>query len=91
MNEIFFKLALAQTVTQTISAMFDRVTNLVRMIGFALAILIAIFVGILYITSRGSDQVKKAHKALIWLLVGIAVILVATYVIDVVKFVIGTP
>lgn len=102
MKDLFLKEILAQqtitqtqtqtittTITTTIQGIFDRVVEVLRLVGFALAIVIAIFAGILYITSIDSNRVKTAHKTLIWLLVGIALILVGSYVVDLVRFILN--
>jgi hypothetical protein len=74
-------------VTSTIKQIFGRAEDVARTIGYALAILMAIIIGIIYITSRGGEGVKTANKAIIYLAVGIAIILLAGIVVDIVKFI----
>jgi hypothetical protein len=76
-------------VTSTIKQIFGRAEDVARTIGYALAILMAIIIGIIYITSRGGKSIETANKAIIYLAVGIAIILLANIVVEIVKFILG--
>lgn len=75
-------------------ATFDKILlNVVRW-GNALAIplttLMILVAGYLYLTGGGNaDQIKKAHKALIWAVVGFVVILFSAVAQAIIKNVIG--
>jgi len=90
-NTYLFNIVFAQQntvdVTSTITQIFGRAQDIARTIGYALAILMAIIIGIIYITSRGGKSIETANKAIIYLAVGIAIILLAGIVVDIVKFI----
>jgi hypothetical protein len=90
-NAYLFNIVFAQqntvNVTSTINQIFERAQDVARTIGYALAILMAIIIGIIYITSRGGEGVKTANKAIIYLAVGIAIILLAGIAVEIVKFI----
>ena len=92
-NAYLFNIVFAQQntvdVTSTITQIFGRAEDVARTIGYALAILMAIIIGIIYITSRGGKSIETANKAIIYLAVGIAIILLAGIVVDIVKFILG--
>jgi hypothetical protein len=92
-NTYLFNIVFAQQntvdVTSTIKQIFGRAEDVARTIGYALAILMAIIIGIIYITSRGGKSIETANKAIIYLAVGIAIILLAGIVVDIVKFILG--
>lgn len=55
-------------------------------IAIALAVILTIYVGILFFTAGGDDQqVGKAKKMMIWLVVGIAVLLIGRGIITLVE------
>jgi len=96
MNEIFIKIiktVQAQTtpsnITTTIEAIAGRATNVLKVTAYVLAILFTIIAGIFYITSLGSGQVKKAHTMLLWIAVGIAIILLSSFIISLVQYIIN--
>jgi hypothetical protein len=92
-NTYLFNIVFAQqntvNVTSTINKIFERAQDVARTIGYALAILMAIIIGIIYITSRGGKSIETANKAIIYLAVGIAIILLANIVVEIVKFILG--
>lgn len=70
--------AQADTKTKIIN-IFKKLQILIFNIGLALAVLSLIYVGMLYITGgvRGMD-LSKFHSALIWVLIGITLLVIAS-------------
>ncbi|AKM84267.1 TPA: hypothetical protein DCZ46_02875 [Candidatus Campbellbacteria bacterium] len=60
----------------TIQGLIDLIIKVMIQIGTPIAVLFLIFAGFLYVEARGNPgKVAKAHQALLWTLVGIAVLL----------------
>ncbi|MFH1392677.1 MAG: hypothetical protein ABIG90_03385, partial [bacterium] len=63
---------------QQISTLISTITRWFQGIVMAIAIIMIIYGGVLYITAGGSeDQTKKAQSLLTYALIGIAVVLLA--------------
>lgn len=59
---------------------------------FGLIIVMFVWAGILYITANGDpSKIQKANQAVIWAIVGIAVGLLANFIIPFVKQILGLP
>jgi len=77
--------------TLLICTMFQKIKTIVAAVGFGLAVIFIIVGGIKYMTSQGDDEkATSARKMIVNALIGIAIILVATFILTVVEgFVIG--
>ncbi|MBN2094022.1 MAG: hypothetical protein JW740_01475 [Candidatus Zambryskibacteria bacterium] len=52
------------------------VNDILMPIGGVIAVVMIIFAGFLYVTARGNEnQIKKAHQALTWAVIGAAILL----------------
>lgn len=67
--------------TSDISTLLSNIVNFLIWLAFPVAAILIVYAGYLYITSAGNEQkVKTAQKALIWALIGFAVVLIASSV-----------
>jgi len=67
--------------TNDISALVSNIINFLIILAFPITAILIVYAGFLYITSAGNDEkVKTAQKALIWAIVGFAIVLVASSV-----------
>ena len=64
-----------------VTTLVGSIINFLIILAIPITAILIVYAGFLYITSAGNDEkVKTAQKALIWALVGFAVILVASSV-----------
>ena len=67
--------------TSDISTLLSNIVNFLIKLAIPISAILIVYAGFLYITSAGNEEkVKTAQKALIWALVGFAVILIASSV-----------
>lgn len=67
--------------TSDITTLVENILNFLWKLSWAIAPILIVYAGFLYITSAGNeDKVKTAQKTLIWALVGFAVVLIASSV-----------
>jgi hypothetical protein len=72
---------LGQGGVKSFTGFIERVLNIVIRLGIPVVVLAIIWSGFLYVKAQGnSEQVKKAHQALMWTIVG-AVLLIGSYTI----------
>lgn len=75
-----------------IPTLITKVTQYVLTFIGALAVLVLVWAGILFLTSAGNEgQVGKARKALLWAVIGLAIALAGTGLIALVSEIIGAP
>jgi ABC-type amino acid transport system permease subunit len=61
---------------QTLSEFLVDVLEIVRDIGFIVAVFFIVYAGFLFVTARGNDEkLKTAKSAFLWAIVGTAVLL----------------
>jgi len=61
-----------------VTTLVGNIINFLIILAFPITAILIVYAGFLYITSAGNDEkVKTAQKALIWAIVGFAVVLVA--------------
>jgi len=76
--------------TCTFDVIFDRLTNYALLVLGPIAVIIILWVGFTYMTSGGSpERIKQAHRALLWAIVGIAIVLLAKGIYAIIKTVLG--
>jgi len=69
-----------------ICVILDRIKTILAAIGLGLAVIFLIIGGIQYMTSQGDDEkATKAKKLIVNALIGIAIILAATFLLNVVE------
>ena len=75
------------TGTTDITSLISKIIDfLIFDVAFPVAILLVVYAGYLYMSSGGNEQkIKTAHKALIWALIGFAVVLIASSVPGIIK------
>ena len=74
----------------TFDTIFDRITDYALLVLAPIAIIIILYVGFIYMTSGGNaERVKQAHGALLWAIVGIAIVLLAKGLYLAIKSVLG--
>jgi len=67
--------------TSDISALASNIVNFLIWLAIPITAILIVYAGFLYITSAGNEEkVKTAQKALIWAIVGFAVVLIASSV-----------
>jgi Ni,Fe-hydrogenase I cytochrome b subunit len=72
-----------ETITDLINAIINF---LIFKVAPLVAMALIIYAGYLYMSSGGNEQkVKTAHKALIWALIGFAIVLIASSVPGIIK------
>jgi type IV secretory pathway VirB2 component (pilin) len=77
----------AESIDQLVTSLLSVITTLIEPLA-VIAIMVAAF---LYITAGGvPEKVSRAHKAIIWAVVGIVIVLMSTFLKDVVIGVTGT-
>lgn len=78
-----FRLGTADNIPQLFETIIN---NIIIPIGAVLAILAFIYAGFLYVTAAGAEeQIKKAHKALLYAAIGTAVLLGAGVIAQVIR------
>lgn len=71
---------------KTFTEILSAVTDLIVVIGLSVGVIMVIWSGILYTTAGGSEEkVTKARKTLIWTVVGIAILLSAKFIVDLIE------
>jgi len=64
-----------------VTTLVGKIINFLIILAFPITAILIVYAGFLYITSAGNDEkVKTAQKALIWAIVGFAIVLVASSV-----------
>ena len=77
----------AETFTGLIEGIIDAITP----IAIAAAVIMIIYAGFLFMTAGGNDdKISIARKALIWSLVGLAVILIGSGLVDIIEEILGS-
>ena len=67
--------------TNDISTLISNIINFLIILAIPITAILIVYAGFLYITSAGNDEkVKTAQKALIWAIIGFAIVLVASSV-----------
>ena len=67
--------------TSDITTLVKNIINFLIILAVPITAILIVYAGFLYITSAGNDEkVKTAQKALIWAIIGFAIILVASSV-----------
>src|SRR5680860_1059966 len=67
--------------TSDINALVKNIINFLIILAIPITAILIVYAGFLYITSAGNDEkVKTAQKALIWAIIGFAIVLVASSV-----------
>ncbi len=70
---------------QTLIQLIENVVDIIMQIGIVAAVAAIIYAGFLYVTAQGSEEkVKKAHSIFLWTIVGVAIILGAKVLVEVV-------
>ena len=60
----------------TIQALIAKILQLIAQVGLPIVVIMIIYAGFLYVTARGNEeQVKRAHKALLYTVIGAAIVL----------------
>jgi len=79
------------TTTSDISTLASKIIDFLILLAVPISAILIVYAGYLYITSAGNeDKVKTAQKALIWALVGFAIVLIASSVPPIIeKFLYG--
>ena len=77
--------------TSDISTLASKIIDFLILLAVPISAILIVYAGYLYITSAGNeDKVKTAQKALIWALVGFAIVLIASSVPPIIeKFLYG--
>jgi hypothetical protein len=75
---------------QNIVELFERIAGWLMLFAVVLAVAMAIIAGIMYAASGGSsERVGTATRALVWTLVGLAIILIARGIVEIIKSILG--
>lgn len=76
----------------TFETLLNKIIDFLFWVGMAVAPVMFIVAGFLYVTSAGSPQkVESAKKMMIYAVIGLAVLLLAKGLVEVLKSVIGVP
>lgn len=68
------------------SELANNIIGFIRIIAIFIAVIMIIYAGFLFMTSAGEEEkISKAKKALLWALVGLAVFLIGTGWVKIVK------
>ena len=66
-----------------LQSLADKIVNYMTIFGGAVAAVMIVYVGILFLLARGeADKVAEARNALLWGIVGVAIIFGAAAIID---------
>lgn len=73
--------------TCTIPGFINTILNSILLpIGGVVAVLMIMYAGFLYVTAQGNEtQIKKAHQALLWAVIGAAILLGAKVISDAIQ------
>jgi len=64
--------------TSDISALVSNIINFLIILAIPITAILVVYAGYLYITSAGNEEkVKIAQKALVWAIIGFAIVLIA--------------
>lgn len=70
----------------SIEGFLRAVLNILQTLGFIVAVVFIVYAGFLYVTAAGDEtQIKKAHSAFLWSVIGLAVLLGAMIFADAIK------
>ena len=73
-----------------VNSLINRIINLLVKLAIVIAPILIIYAGFLYITAAGNEQtIQKAHRVLIWALIGLAVVILATGIPALIKEFLG--
>jgi len=77
--------------TSDISTLLSKIIDFLILLAVPISMILVVYAGYLYITSAGNEQkIQTAQKALIWALVGFAIVLIASSVPPIIeKFLYG--
>ncbi len=76
--------------TKDFQTVIVRIADFLAVVAIPLTTLMVIFAAYLYLTGGANpDQIKRAHKAIIWAVVGLIVVLVAKGLSELIQNVIG--
>jgi hypothetical protein len=81
--------ALAQTTTETVSSMLNRIRNWIMGLAGLFAVIMATIAGIRYMASSDPAQTEKAKSALRAAAVGLALVLFAPVLIEILEYMVG--
>ncbi len=74
----------------TFQTIVERFIKLAQLLVTPLSVLMILIAGFMYMTAGGSEErLKTAHKMLIWAIIGIALVLLATAAQAIIKSVLG--
>ena len=72
-----------KTLTQIIDSIIN---NAILPIAFGVALIMIIWGGIMYMTAGGSeDKVTKARKAIMWAMIGLAIVVAAKFIVQAIE------
>lgn len=76
--------------SKTFSELAEKIIVWIRNIGLIIGVIMIIWAGYLFMSSRGDEEkVKTAKKALIWTLIGMAILIIGEGFIGVIKDLLG--
>lgn len=74
----------------TIVEILGAITSLLVIIAISLGVIMIIWAGIQYMTAGGSEEkIAKAKKTILYTIIGVAIVLAADFIIDIIKDVVG--
>lgn len=82
--------ALAQTTTETVTSMLNRIRNWIMGLAGLFAVIMATIAGIRYMASSDPAQTEKAKSALRAAAVGLALVLFAPVLIEILEYMVGS-
>ncbi|MCH7229914.1 pilin [Glycomyces sp. L485] len=82
--------ALAQTTTETVTSMLNRIRNWIMGLAGLFAVIMATIAGIRYMASSDPAQTEKAKSALRAAAVGLGLVLFAPVLIEILEYMVGT-
>ena len=87
------KLQLGEPIKDPTSlyGILNRVANWIFAVLMALAIIFVLMAAFTYLTSGGGEEVKKAHKQLLYAAVAVAVAVLAKGIVAAVRLIVETP
>jgi type IV secretory pathway VirB2 component (pilin) len=82
--------ALAQSTTETVSSMLNRIRNWIMGLAGLFAVIMATIAGIRYMASSDPAQTEKAKAALRAAAVGLGLVLFAPVLIEILEYMVGS-
>jgi hypothetical protein len=82
--------ALAQTTTETVTSMLNRIRNWIMGLAGLFAVIMATIAGIRYMASSDPAQTEKAKSALRAAAVGLGLVLFAPVLIEILEYMVGS-